>query len=220
MFCIVFVYYNQVALLHTETGLPSTLDNLQFFRYKQDIHSFCRNRKNNSIFMREIDSEDRQIINLLMEDGRMTAAEIARRLGGGISERVVRYRIEHLVQEQIIRISAIVNPRAAGYVVVADVWLEVEADALQEVAQKMTGYEFISYVAYAIGEQDVSIQIIARDADEVYYLVTEIIGKTPGVRKTRTSIVPQVLKDVYQWQIPSSDYRVNLMRRNLHAPID
>jgi hypothetical protein len=30
----------------------------------------------------------------------------------------------------------------------------------------------------------------------------EVIGKMPGVRKTTTSIVPLVLKDVYQWQIP------------------
>jgi hypothetical protein len=31
-----------------------------------------------------------------------------------------------------------------------------------------------------------------------------VIGKIPGVRKTTTSIVPLVLKDVYQWRIPDS----------------
>jgi hypothetical protein len=34
--------------------------------------------------------------------------------------------------------------------------------------------------------------------------VTAVIGKIQGVRKTTTSIVPLVLKDVYQWHIPAS----------------
>jgi DNA-binding Lrp family transcriptional regulator len=59
-------------------------------------------------------------------------------------------------------------------------------------------------VACSIGETDVSVQIVARDTDEVYRFVTEVIRKTPKVRKTVTSIVPQVLKDVYQWRIPGS----------------
>jgi hypothetical protein len=46
--------------------------------------------------------------------------------------------------------------------------------------------------------------VLAKDASEIYRLVTEVIGKIPGVRKTTTSIVPVVLKDVYQWRIPSS----------------
>jgi len=29
-----------------------------------------------------------------------------------------------------------------------------------------------------------------------------VVRKVPGVRKTTTSIVPLVLKDVYQWRVP------------------
>jgi hypothetical protein len=32
--------------------------------------------------------------------------------------------------------------------------------------------------------------------------VTDVIRKIPGVRKTTTSIVPVVVKDVYQWRVP------------------
>lgn len=58
--------------------------------------------------MYEIDKFDKKIINLLMENGRMPASEIARRIGE-ISERVVRYRIEQIVKEGYIQISAITN---------------------------------------------------------------------------------------------------------------
>lgn len=150
--------------------------------------------------MSKIDITDKKIVDLLMEDGRMNCNEIARRLG--ISERSARYRLDKLTKEGVIKIAAIVDPKKIGYRVVADVWLEVESDCIQDVAEKMTQYDCVSYVAYAIGETDVSVQVIAHNNEEVYQFVTEIIGKTPGVRKTVTSIVPSVLKDVYQWQIP------------------
>jgi len=152
--------------------------------------------------MYKIDNIDLKIIDLLMEDGRIHAAEAARRVGN-ISERAVRYRIDRMLQNEIFQITAIINPRAVGMSVVADVWLECDADAIMEVARKMAEYENISYVACSIGETDVSVQVLAHDTAEVYRFVTEVIGKVPGVRKTTTSIVPVVLKDVYQWRIPS-----------------
>jgi DNA-binding Lrp family transcriptional regulator len=55
-----------------------------------------------------------------------------------------------------------------------------------------------------MGETDVSVQVVGHDNAEVYAFVTDVIAKIPGVRKTSTVIVPQVLKDVHQWRIPSS----------------
>lgn len=153
--------------------------------------------------MYEIDNIDRKIINLLMEDGRMPASEMARRIGG-ISERMVRYRIEQIVKEGYIQISAIANPKALGYIVTADVFLEVESSVIIDVAKKASEYDCVSYVACSIGESDISIQVIGHDTNEVYQFVTNEIGKIPGVRKTTTSIVPLVLKDIYQWKIPGS----------------
>lgn len=151
--------------------------------------------------MYEIDKTDVKIVNLLLEDGRIPASEIARRLGD-ISERAVRYRIERMVEEGVIRVSAIVSPQAFGLNTYADVWMEVESDKILEVANKMAEFQNVSYVACSIGETDVSIQIVAKDTAEVYRFVTEVVRKVPGVRKTTTSIVPIILKDVYQWRVP------------------
>jgi Lrp/AsnC family transcriptional regulator for asnA, asnC and gidA len=153
--------------------------------------------------MYDCDIIDRKIVDLLLEDGRLPASEIARRIGGGISERVVRYRIDRLLKEKVIALTAVVNPKSLGYPIVADVWLECESDSILDVAEKLSKYEMVSYVACSIGETDVSIQVIARDTSEVYDFVTGVVGKVPGVRKTTTSMVPLVLKDVYQWRIPT-----------------
>ena len=151
--------------------------------------------------MYEIDKTDVKIVNLLLEDGRLPASEIARRMGD-ISERAVRYRIDRMIEEGVIYVSAIVSPQAFGFDTRADVWLEVESDKILDVANKMAEFENVSYVACAIGETDVSIQVVAKDTGEVYRFVTEVVRKVPGVRKTVTSIVPIVLKDVYQWRVP------------------
>ena len=151
--------------------------------------------------MYNYDKIDIKIVNLLLEDGRMPASEIARRLGD-ISERAVRYRIDRMVNEGVIRISAVARPQVFGLTTIADIWMEVESDRILEVARKMTEFDNVSYVACGIGESDVSIQIVAKDTAEIYQFVTEVVRKVPGVRKTTTSIVPLILKDVYQWRIP------------------
>lgn len=158
--------------------------------------------------MYEIDKIDVKIVNLLLEDGRMPASEIARRLGE-VSERAVRYRIDRMADEGVIRVSAIVSPQAFGLTTYADVWLEVESDKILEVANKMAEFQNVSYVACGIGETDVSIQVVAKDTAEVYRFVTEVVRKVPGVRKTTTSIVPIILKDVYQWRVPDREAPVS-----------
>jgi len=152
--------------------------------------------------MYETDRIDARIVDLLMEDGRMPAAKIARKVGK-TSERVVRYRIDRMVAAGVIQIRPIVRPQAFGLTTVADVLLEVESDRIQDVARKASEYENVSYVACSIGEMDVSVQVVGKDTAEIYQFVTEVIGKMPGVRKTTTSIVPVIVKDVYQWRIPS-----------------
>lgn len=151
--------------------------------------------------MYEFDKSDIRIVNLLLEDGRMSASEIARRIGN-ISERAVRYRIDRMVDEGVVQVSAVAKPQAFGLTTIADVWLEVESDRILEVARKMAEFDNVSYVACGIGETDVSIQVVAKDTGEIYHFVTDVIRKVPGVRKTTTSIVPLIIKDVYQWRVP------------------
>ena len=151
--------------------------------------------------MYNFDKIDIKIVNILLEDGRMPASEIARRIEG-ISERAVRYRIERMVETGVIQVSAVAKPQAFGMTTIADVWMEVESDRILEVAKKMAEYDNVSYVACGIGESEVSIQVVAKDTAEIYQFITEVVRKVPGVRKTTTSIVPLIIKDVYQWRVP------------------
>ena len=153
--------------------------------------------------MYKIDKIDVKIVNFLLENGRMSASEIARQIDN-ISERVVRYRIDRLIEEDIINISAVIKPEAFGFNTYADVWMEVESDQILEVADQLAEFENVTYVACSIGEKDVSIQLVAKDSAEIYQFVMETVRKISGVRKTITSIVPVIIKDIYSWRIPES----------------
>jgi Lrp/AsnC family transcriptional regulator for asnA, asnC and gidA len=149
-----------------------------------------------------IDSIDARIVQLLQEDGRMAYVEIARRIGD-VSERMVRHRIKRMVEDHVIHVSAVVNPSAIGYNVTADVWVETDASATTEVASSLTQLEQVSYISYSTGDRNISLQMHATDLTELHHLVNEVVGNVPGVRRTTITIIPVVLKDIHQWEIPS-----------------
>jgi Lrp/AsnC family transcriptional regulator for asnA, asnC and gidA len=149
-----------------------------------------------------LDRLDVHLIDQLMRDGRMPAAALARALG--VSERTVRYRLQRLLDQGLIRVVAMPIPSRLGYTVVADVFIQVEPGGIQPVAQQLAACECVTYVGCSMGESDVSVQVIGRDNQEVYAFVTDVIGRLPAVRKTTTVIVPMILKDVYQWRVPET----------------
>jgi Lrp/AsnC family transcriptional regulator, regulator for asnA, asnC and gidA len=148
-----------------------------------------------------LDAIDHKIVSLLLEDGRISSAEITRRIGH-VSERAVRYRIDRLLRSGVIRVSAIVNPQAVGFSIIGDVIVDVAPGRLQDVAAQLVEFDNISYVAGSVGDGDLSLQVYARDTEELLRFINEVIGKVPGVTRTKTVMVPWKLKDVYEWHVP------------------
>jgi len=146
----------------------------------------------------KLDALDWKIIQLLMDDGRLSSTDIARAIGN-TSARTITNRIDILTREGIIVIRSIVNPEKVGYRVLADVFIEVEPGSLQDVTEELQAYPQISYLALAIGEMDILISIRAKELDELYEFVIETIGKIPGVRHTKTFPLPAQIKDITSW---------------------
>ncbi len=159
---------------------------------------------------RPIDELDLAIIRLLQQDSRMPSAEIARQLG--VAERTVRARINRLVQDDVIRLVAVLNPAALGYEVVADIFLEVEPTQLEEVAARVAEMQEVSYVGLTTGERDISVQVFTSSIDALYRLITERLSTIPGVLNTTTYIVPRVLKWLHNWTLPDDHLRQEAAR--------
>jgi DNA-binding Lrp family transcriptional regulator len=94
-------------------------------------------------------------------------------------------------------------PQAVGFPVIGDVLVDVAPGKLQDVAAQLVEFPLVSYVAGSVGEGDLSVQVCARDTEELLRFVNEVVGKVPGVTRTKLAMVPWKLKDVYQWHVPA-----------------
>ncbi len=150
--------------------------------------------------VRLIDDIDHAIITCLQTDSRTPSAEIARRVG--VAERTVRARIDRLVQDEVVRLVALVSPEALGYTVTADVFLEAELGRVQEVAELVSKFPEVTYVGLTTGDRDISLQLYAHSVDSLYSIVTERLNRIPGVLRARTFVIPRIIKSIENWSIP------------------
>jgi len=149
----------------------------------------------------KIDAIDREIIHLLMEDGRLAYSEIARRISG-ISSKVAREKIERLYREHVIFVSTIIDHEKAGYPIKANIHLLVEPNHVVENAHRLAAINETSYVAASIGDSDLSVQVYTKNVKELEFFVTNVVHKIPGVKRTNTFLVTRVLKGILEWRIP------------------
>lgn len=140
-----------------------------------------------------IDDLDRQIIGYLTEDGRLSAAEIAGRIGT-VSERTIRNRIAGLLQAKMIVIGAIPDPSMLGRDVQVELIIEVEPGRLDEVAIVLAEYDEIGYLAAISGNSALSASLFVEDHAAVLEFVDQELGRLPGVLRVSSSVVLRLYK--------------------------
>jgi len=147
---------------------------------------------------------DRAIIHYLNGDARISSAQLARELN--VAERTIRYRINRLITEKIIKPVAIVNRQAFGYDLVVDIFCEIDIGQQEAILTAILAMSEVSYIAYSTGDQDLSFQALFRDATEMHNFITLRVHQIPGIRRTRTVLVPRIIKDSYQWVPPDAAF--------------
>jgi len=148
----------------------------------------------------KLDAIDRDIVRCLMRNGRKSSAAVARELG--LVDRTVQYRIDRLIESGIVEVIALVVPQALGYNIIADIHCQVDISCINEVAETVAQFEEVGYVGCSTGDEDLSIQAYFESTTKIYEFLTEKLGKLPGIRHTRTAVVPKVVKSIVDWGIP------------------
>jgi len=151
-----------------------------------------------------LDELDYQIIRLLHGDARLAASEIARQTG--TNERTVRKRIDRLVEDEIIRLTAILNPHAFGYITAADIFLETEPEYEDEILKKLLSMPEITYVAFGQGTAEISIEARFKDNEALRNFIRFTLPLIPGLKVTRFALVPKILRNIDEWMPPYSDF--------------
>jgi DNA-binding Lrp family transcriptional regulator len=151
------------------------------------------------------DQFDHQIIQILHKDARTSASEIARLLNA--NERTIRKRIDRLVKLGAVRLTAIVDPEAFGYVTAVDIFLEVEPEHEDEVIQTFLTTPEVSYVALGQGNRDLSIECRFKTNDNMREFLRKKLPAISGVTVRGYSLVPRIIRNIDAWMPRDDDFR-------------
>lgn len=148
-----------------------------------------------------LDAVDRQIISLLQQDGRTSNVEVARQVG--VSEATVRKRLDRLLEDGVIRITAVPNAAKVGFSTVTFVTLDVDLAHLDRIADRLGRLPEVRAIYYTTGENDLVVEAWFDSSEQLLYFLTQQIASIPGIKKAATSHVLRTLKDSSTWILPS-----------------
>jgi Lrp/AsnC family transcriptional regulator for asnA, asnC and gidA len=146
--------------------------------------------------MTEPDVVDRCLIALLQTDGRLSHAEIARRLC--IPEPTVRRRMRRLLDDGVMQIVAVPDPHRIGYGIHAIVGAKVQPGRVPDVVAAAMEMRQVRYVGVTAGAYDVVIEALFKDNDDLRVFLVETLGQVDGLLGTETSYVLQIAKRSYK----------------------
>jgi Lrp/AsnC family leucine-responsive transcriptional regulator len=145
----------------------------------------------------EIDQFDRRIIEMLLQDGRMTVTELAARVG--LSKTPCQVRMRRLIRDGYIEgFRAVVNPARLGlvHVAFAEVKLTTTGDeALGRFNEAVKAIPEIEECHMIAGRYDYLLKVRTTDIAQYRYVLGERISSLPYVAGTSTSVVMEVVKE-------------------------
>jgi Lrp/AsnC family transcriptional regulator for asnA, asnC and gidA len=144
-----------------------------------------------------LDDLDKAIIRCLQLDGRRPYAQIGRELK--VPEATVRQRAERLISRRVVQIVGVTDPLAMGFQQPALIGLKVDANRLDEIAQKIAALDEVTYLVVTAGRFDLMCEVVCEDNDHLLRVLTEDLAKIRGIRSTETLVELRFVKESYQW---------------------
>ncbi|MGW1675263.1 Lrp/AsnC family transcriptional regulator [Streptomyces sp. NPDC002324] len=135
-----------------------------------------------------LDAIDRQILALLLKDGRVSVRALADQVH--ISRANAYTRIGRLLADEVVTgFTAQLNPQRAGLGTSAYVTMSIEQNAWRDISRELREIPYIEHVALVTGDFDVLALVRTPDNALLRRIVLENIQAIAGVRSTRTWLV-------------------------------
>ena len=144
-----------------------------------------------------LDDLDKSIIRCLQLDGRRPYAQIGRQLK--VPEATVRQRAERLISRGVVQVVGVTDPLAMGFQQPALIGLKVDAERLQEIAERIAALDEVTYLVVTAGRFDLVCEVVCEDNDHLLRVLTERLAAIDGIRSTETLVELRFVKESYQW---------------------
>lgn len=127
----------------------------------------------------DVDAVDLQIVAELAVDGRMPLGQVSRRVG--VSESLVRKRLNRLLEADAMRVTAITHPSIVG-LNVAWIGLCVTPPVkLTEAAAALVERNAFTYIVVCGGGFDLLVEVVYADKRELLTILDDEIRSVPGL---------------------------------------
>jgi Lrp/AsnC family transcriptional regulator for asnA, asnC and gidA len=144
-----------------------------------------------------LDELDRGLIELLRIDGRQPNTELARKLK--VAEGTIRNRIAKLLRDDLIQVSAWVDPiRVAGQIY-AHIEVEVESGKVDEVAERIAQFEEVVFEGISTGRADIFVSCVFRSTQHMDHFLTRQLASIEGIRRTSSSILLRIVRRQHRY---------------------
>jgi Lrp/AsnC family transcriptional regulator for asnA, asnC and gidA len=135
---------------------------------------------------RVFDHLDRKIILELQKNGRISYKDIAKKLN--ISDGTIRFRVGKLMQKNILRITASINPFALQNGVAALVGMQLEKRTHQQTMEKILQIKGVSSVTNVTGSYDLMVEVFFESRQELRKFLVEGLSEIGGINRTETFV--------------------------------
>lgn len=140
-----------------------------------------------------IDEKDNQIINLLLEDSRMSYSDIGDRIG--LSRTAVKNRISELEKSGLIKgYTVVLDPQSSPQMMTFITTIETDPNAFDEVADVLKNEKCVITLCQISGDSAMHAVCVAESIDEMRAFAKKIRNTCPGLRKFHACNVWDVMK--------------------------
>ncbi|MFC7050054.1 Lrp/AsnC family transcriptional regulator [Emcibacter nanhaiensis] len=140
----------------------------------------------------QLDDLDRQIIELLQQDGRLTSQDLARQLD--VTAVTIRNRVKRLEDDNMMRVVAVTDFSAAGFEALIAVGVEVQNRSAEEVARELARFEQVFSVSLVSGTQDIEMLVVAEDFEALQKFMGEELSRVAGISNLSPALALDVMK--------------------------
>jgi Lrp/AsnC family leucine-responsive transcriptional regulator len=145
---------------------------------------------------RNLDEVDRELLNHLQENARITNAELARRVDlspPGLQKRVRKLEKAGIIDQYV----TILNPETVGYDMLCFVQITLvrhKSEFLQNFMQVLQDIPEVLEAYHITGEYDYLLKVVIRNRKHLEEFILETLSPLPGMDKIRTSLVLNKIK--------------------------
>lgn len=143
-----------------------------------------------------LDELGQNIIQELQKDARQSFREIGRKLK--VSEGTVRNRVKSLMNNNMMKISAIPNPEQLGMNFICIMAIEVKVGTAEKVEQVLIKNPHVYFLCGCTGSYDIIGTFLFRTPHDFDEFVKNVIATIPEITRTSTFVAMHVSRSPWE----------------------